>query len=392
MSPRLCACLAAALGIALLLAPALPAAAAQRDTVLFMSDLHMNLDGPYSWQRDHVSDVAAFLRGANGRSDVSELVIMGDLVDQWVFPMSQEPDNGFADILGEGINRPIVSALQGICANPEIKVSYVAGNHDLLSFTTANRDTLSSFFPGMTILSDDPGLGYWSWDDVVYAEHGHRYCLFNAPDTWSRDGGHLPLGYYISRAVAEKNASDPASDQYLDLLANSIASNGISNLLPDLVYDAVLAYTGHVPGDVVRMNGFDGVSTDPTASQVAALYADILSQWPDRQDIVGQATAVVDDMGTLVGAAAHQFSLPTQLPFTPRIMLFGHTHNAVFHSYDYPQEHLYLNTGTWIDGKPETWAEVKKSSASGTATYRASLWWYGEDTPRYQDTISVAVP
>lgn len=391
LPPALTAALAAVLiSAVVMLAAVRPAAASGRDTVLFISDLHMNLDGPYSWQQQHVPDVAAFLREAGQRSDVSELVILGDLVDQWVFPMGQEPDNGFSAILSSSINQPIVSALQGVCANPEIKVSYVAGNHDMLSFTDANRQTLDQFFPGMEILADDPGLGYWSWDDVVYAEHGHRYCLFNAPDTWSRDGGHLPLGYYISRAVADKNASDSSSDGYLDLLAKTIAGNALSDVLPDVVYDAVLAYTGQTPGASVSMNGYDGVSSDPTTTQVASLYADILSEWPDRQDIVGKTTAVIDDMGTLVGAAAQQFSLPTDMPFTPRIMLFGHTHNAVFHSYEYPQDHLYLNTGTWIDSKPETWAEVKKTSTKGSTSYQASLWWYGEDEPRYEQSISVA--
>ena len=58
----------------------------------------------------------------------------------------------------------------------------------------------------MTIVSDPPGLGAYAKDDVIWAEHGHRYCLFNAPDTWSRPGGHLPLGYFITRLAASKAA------------------------------------------------------------------------------------------------------------------------------------------------------------------------------------------
>ena len=45
-------------------------------------------------------------------------------------------------------------------------------------------------------------------DDVTWAERGHRYTLFNAPDTWSRSGGHQPMGYLISRLAPSKSIAE----------------------------------------------------------------------------------------------------------------------------------------------------------------------------------------
>jgi len=47
----------------------------QRNKLVFISDLHMNYDQPYSWQRDHIGRVSAFIDEVNGRSDVAELII-----------------------------------------------------------------------------------------------------------------------------------------------------------------------------------------------------------------------------------------------------------------------------------------------------------------------------
>lgn len=373
--------------LALLRTPGL-CADSQRNKLVFISDLHMNNDQPYSWQRDHVGRVAAFIDEVNGRPDVAELIILGDLVDQWVFPSSQTPSTAAVSILQLDHNQPILTALQTICANTDINVTYVVGNHDLLVYTAANQADITTLIPGLTIAGAEPGLGSYSKDDVIWAEHGHRYCLFNAPDTWSYSGSHLPLGYFITRALAAMGTIDQTTSQYLDLLTQHITSNGISNVLPDLVYEAVIAYSGLSQSDAYSMNGLDGFTTDPTVTDVAAAYSDIFTQWTDRQNIVDEVTASIDDMGTLVGAANHQFTLPTQIPFTPRIIVFGHTHHAVFQHLQ-PSDDIYANTGTWIDGKSSTWVEITIEPSAGQKSYTVELWYYGESTPRYQGEIIV---
>jgi hypothetical protein len=70
-----------------------------RNKLVFISDLHMNVVGPYSWLDKHAVNLAQFLNTVNARDDVAELVILGDLLDDWVAPVTYTPQT-FADILG----------------------------------------------------------------------------------------------------------------------------------------------------------------------------------------------------------------------------------------------------------------------------------------------------
>ena len=123
-------------------------------------------------------DLANFITDVENRDDVAEVVILGDLVDQWVAPVKNTP-NTFVDVLTAGNNAAIVAALQELCANPNVKVTYVAGNHDMLSFEEQNKETLTTTFPGIRIISESPGMGAYTKNQVIWAEHGHRYTMFN---------------------------------------------------------------------------------------------------------------------------------------------------------------------------------------------------------------------
>ena len=78
-------------------------------------------------------------------------------------------------------------------------------------------------------------------------------------------------------------------------------------------------------------------------------------------------------------------------PFTPRIVLFGHTHQAAFQYDSGDVVTIYVNTGTWIDKQPNmTWAEIEiVDNPISQRNYTVSLWFYGEQTPRHSDTLSV---
>ena len=79
-------------------------------------------------------------------------------------------------------------------------------------------------------------------------------------------------------------------------------------------------------------------------------------------------------------------------PFTPRIILFGHTHVPAFQYHSGDAETIYVNTGTWVDQKPDmTWAEIEIDESSGRQKdYTVSLWFYGDQAPRHSGTISVS--
>jgi UDP-2,3-diacylglucosamine pyrophosphatase LpxH len=389
---------------------------AQRNKLVFISDIHLNVAANYSWMTQHIEPLADFLRELNSRADVAELIILGDLLDEWVAPTEVVPQD-FAEVLATGVNAPVIGALQDISLNSDMQVTYVTGNHDLLSFEDANKAVIATTFPGMNIVSDYPGLGSYSKDQVLWAEHGHRYCLFNAPDIWSREGGHLPLGYFISRLAACKSAVTGEVITTPDILAEALklpasrlnelldrngqfgrgrAQKGhLDDALVSAVFYAVAIWAGKGPLDQFLMDGLDGFRQDPMVMLIGHLYKDILSEWRDRQNIVIPATALVDDAGVLNGAANLLLRMPERIrhlyPFKPRIVLFGHTHRAELRRHPGFFNSIYANTGTWIDGKDMTWVEVEvEKSSRGGRIYTVSLWYYGESVARHSAVVRVA--
>ncbi len=387
-------------------------AASGRNKRVFISDIHMNVDGRYSWLVKHAVDLARFLTELNAREDVSELIILGDLLDDWVCPAEFTPQT-FSDVLSANMNNGVVPALQEICRNQAIDVTYVTGNHDMLSFESWNKEAITAFFPDMHIISDSPGLGAWTMDDVIWAEHGHRYTLFNAPDTWSRSGGHLPMGYFISRLAASKSIAqeqDYTTPEVLDLFFNSpgnvqeyleeagyVGNVGgiIDDALITAVFFAIALWAGKGPLSQFNMDFLDGFTDDPTVERIALTYDAIFSKWPNRQNIVDHYDALFNELGYLNSAANLLFEMPDRIkdlyPFTPQIIVFGHTHVPAFQYHSGDVETIYVNTGTWVDQKPHmTWAEIEiDESAGNQKDYTVSLWFYGDQSPRHKGTISV---
>ena len=341
------------------------ASTGDRSVRIFVSDLHLNVDAPYSWLRGNVDPLARFLNLLKAREDVAELVILGDFLDDWVVPAEECPKN-LAEILEAGMNEPVVSALQELCENSPIAVTYVTGNHDLLSFESSAKETILGYFPHMTIISNEPGLGAYALDYGLWAEHGHRYALFNAPDVWSRAGGHLPLGYFISRLSASQSVASGQKLTSPEILQKALESSKkrlppTGEKLISAVFWTVAAWAGKRPWDRFVMNGVDGWGEDPTLAEVDSLYQDIYHEWSKRQDIVPPGMALADEF-TLEGAALLLLRMPNfiqhQYPFTPQIVIFGHTHKAVLRKDFGPTRGVYANTGTWIDGHAMTWVEV----------------------------------
>jgi len=117
------------------------------------------------------------------------------------------------------------------------------------------------------------------------------------------------------------------------------------------------------------------------------MYDTIFSGWPSRQDIIDHYGAVFDDLGHLSGAANLLFEMPNRIknlyPFTPRIILFGHTHQAAFQYHSGEVDTLYANTGNWIDKKPMTWVEIEINGGnSDKRYYTVSLWFHGDRSPK----------
>jgi len=175
---------------------------------VYISDIHMNAGKgvkapagkhPYEWLGPaEARRFAAFLEFLNRAKDVQELVIIGDLLDDWVCPVDVVPPSPEA-ILKAAINKEIVQALKKLAKNKDIAVLLLPGNHDM----GVSRELVARTFPGMA-------FGGTAHYDSAYrtsrlrAEHGSAYAMFNAPDAVNNPGSRLPLGYFISRIVATK--------------------------------------------------------------------------------------------------------------------------------------------------------------------------------------------
>lgn len=179
-------------------------------------------------------------------------------------------------------------------------------------------------------------------------------------------------------------------------------SNGVGGGVDGIIIDdtfivalftAITRWTGHRAWDRFTMNGMDGLIRDPFVGAISLIFDTIFSGWPSRQDIVNNYEAVFNDF-RLSSAANLLFQMPDRIkdlyPFTPRIVLFGHTHQAAFQYQGGEVDTIYANTGTWIDSKPMTWVEVEiNDGGSGQRFYTVSVWFSGETSPRYSGTLTV---
>ncbi len=89
-----------------------------RTKKVFVSDIHMG-DAksqagvhPYGWFRSNIPNLASFLTAQLNDSQVAEVVVLGDLFDEWVIPTDQDPLVSFEAICGNAANTPVITALQ----------------------------------------------------------------------------------------------------------------------------------------------------------------------------------------------------------------------------------------------------------------------------------------
>ena len=327
-------------------------------------------------------------------------MILGDLLDDWMVPIDDVPST-FQQILEAPHNAPVVSALQEICDNPSIQVTYVTGNHDLLSFQPEAKTLIENTFPGIIISSDDPGLGDYTIDKVLWAEHGHRYSLFNSPDIWSHSGSHLPLGYFVTRLVASQSETDETLytspdiiEQFVKRHLKGLPKSSDRDLLIAAIFNAIALWAGKGPKDIFIMDDKDDFMTDPTVADITDLYSPIMTNWSSRQNIVLPDMALLNEVGYMINSALLLLNMPKRIkkyyPFTPRIVLFGHTHKAFFWQRIGWPSSIYVNTGTWIDSKPMTWVEVDiRDLRFHRRSYTVSLWYAGQTSPSQSGTIVV---
>ena len=359
----------------------------ERRDVYVVSDVHMGderslADRPlphYGWFKENRDALQEFLERAGRTVSLRELVIAGDLIDEWVAPMEMsafgdgKSEADFVDSVRTA-NADIVDAFRALAARPDLRVTYVPGNHDML-VTAADVDRL---FPGMNQARDAKGLGRYSPEghDEVVIEHGHRYDFFNAPAPLGNPdiaGSILPPGYFVSKVAStsdrERGRKPGGSSPLAGLDAGLTAQSGSEYAFYTVAWAAILiAKTIDPPGMertiATRIDGF--TESYPLTDLVphfvgnqldVNVYRNIEAKWPARAEANGVTNPV--DMRVAIANSAVNRLLDVQSAwqyFVPpgtgkRIVVFGHTHEVRLDVTTNHEEQacIYANSGTWID-------------------------------------------
>jgi len=354
---------------------------------IFISDIHMG-DArsqdtsqagcyPYGWFRFNILKLANFLTEQLNAPEVAEVVILGDLFDEWVIPTNQDPLTSFQDICDNPNNKPVIEPLKELAK--EKILSYVPGNHDMALFTNdqdGNQTFMKKNFPGIRYHDN----GVYCRGRLV-AEHGHRYCLFNASDSWDNLPSLLPMGYFLSRMVAYKVSTTGIPEDYYDILINLIdLYKNYPNFVESL-YEAFRKDAGLKKRSRIKMTGIGGFPA--TVGAIGSRYEHLIPYWKqNRPDIPWGLALSGEGLRNLSLAADYiYFSL---FGSTQNIVIFGHTHVWDLKRHPFlaaapkkqvirfklPCRAIYANCGTWIDSTPScpricTYVETREDAAAG---------------------------
>jgi UDP-2,3-diacylglucosamine pyrophosphatase LpxH len=352
------------------------AATPDSDRIVVISDLHLGIDDSFSETVKNKAYIVAFLNQLTA-SDVDELVIDGDLLDQWFVPTSYTQPADLKDFFTKDAdnNKTVIEAIKSVMKSG-IKVTYIPGNHDML----LNQEILSALIPGINQARDVDGLGTYRTGarSEIAIEHGHRYNTFCAPDTLSNKditGAYpsiLPPGYFFTR-VAATSVAEGKSAAAKDLpIVPAPAADNLDQLGAYAYYQMWVGTIQTFPINAgftdktipVTADGYNASfalsdllpTVQPDGSISAVLYANVQQRWDALQDANGvavklpyaTATAAAQDATyTDQQAVTQYFNLDPSID----VVVFGHTHVPVINRYPdgYNRAKVYANSGTWID-------------------------------------------
>ena len=351
----------------------------ERSAIVIISDVHLGMDDRYAEIQKNRAPLADFLRKIRLAPNIKELVIAGDLIDEWFIPAGTDTYDGksqieFAQAVAAN-NQDVVDAFNDIIRDGAIKVTYVPGNHDLLIAT----ESIQSIFPGMVEARDERGLGTYAPDGhpEIAIEHGHRYNFFCAPDPISNQsiapGSILPPGYFFTRIATLSVVEGKPEPSHIrpPVTPNSLGESQNLEYLYWKVWDSVMAALPIREGfeEKIITTRIDGFTERYAMSDVMPrqaeeggvidvnLFKGIQDTWDERQALNRVAVripvreAILDSAsaaGTDRQAVVQYFQNPES---GKRIVVFGHSHEPRMipaETHD-GKAAAYVNSGTWID-------------------------------------------
>ncbi len=356
----------------------------ERSWIICISDLHLGADDAYSELTKNRDALIDFLDWVRFSPNIKELVIAGDLIDEWFIPMNMDTFKGkkqmdFVKNVALN-NKPVIDAFNDIINDGQIKLTYVPGNHDIL----ITAEEIEAILPGISQARDVKGLGAYSPDNLpeLVIEHGHRYNFFCAPDhsnrTITKTDSILPTGYFFTRmATSSVVQGRPKIEMDIPIVTeNEIGEEQHLYYLYYKIWEKlinVFPVNEGVYEPAIR-TGIDGFTDsyaikdilphqDPENKYIDVnLYKGIVESWEERQANNLVPILIPPEEAILKAAlsshlddqSANQFFINPNS--NKRIVIFGHTHDArLITSYnENMDENVYVNSGTWIDSKDLT--------------------------------------
>lgn len=349
-------------------------AATPTQRIVVISDIHLGVDDSFGETVENKALLTDFLRRSTV-SDIDEIVIAGDFLDEWFLPAAYPPHTD-SDAFYQQVkdnNAEVFAAFREVMASGTT-LTYVPGNHDM----TLDEATLAQLLPGIKQARDVAGLGArrTGTRSEIVIEHGHRYDAGAAPDPVSNraitgsETSILPVGYFVTRMIVTSAAEGksapvkdrpdiPAPTRSADAgdYANYQFWSGLMSQYPiqasmdDPIFHAEFdGYAEPVAlGDVAPMLQADG-------SIGAPLYGDLPQAWRTIQ--ASNDVAKKNPFAVSISAAFNHDFLDKQAstqyfqrqPKTD-VVVFGHSHVPLVGqiSQDPERPKTYANSGTWID-------------------------------------------
>ncbi|HWR59042.1 MAG TPA: metallophosphoesterase [Thermodesulfovibrionales bacterium] len=384
-----------------------------RTMIVVISDIHMgdlrSMNGGYGWFKKNSGKLVSFLNLLGQMPNVRELVIAGDMFDEWVAPMDADTFNrvsqsGFVDMIAAA-NQPVVDAMNRIIRGGDIKVTYVPGNHDML----VESADIQRIFPGISEARDNAkGMGAYTPQDrpEIVIEHGHRYDFFNAPDPISnrsitKTDSITPPGFFVSKIATTSDLERGQSIFYRDQLTGAV---GVQYYLSYWAAWQLIMSQKPVKEswtNKIIKTGMDGYAGSYAIDDLipaysssngpldVSLYKGIADTWYDRQAANNVLVPILPEVAIAAGALTPVMDAQSTVQYflntssNKRIVVFGHTHHAdLLSSLNHKlQGAIYANTGTWIDnGNPScTFVTIIPGTVNSAVTGTVTVYQYMDD-------------
>ena len=376
--------------------------ASERTLIATISDIHCGdnraTSNNYSWFSKNAEALTAYLEYVRTHPKIKELVIQGDLFDEWMVPYYTKPMDSaigirnsgdyFKAIANNSINEPVFDKLREIISDGVIPVIYIPGNHDML----ITEEVLGEIIPDIIWKSDVSGLGYYKPVDKILMEHGHRYDFFNCPQPLVNEGHLLPPGYFVTRMYASglasrgsgKSVNETGSDVEFVTAWSLAMGYTISNFHLD---------SDTIPMDstMIHMTGINGYNNIFSFNGALSMYdANIEELWSETQihNNVPKPMSVflaILNGKYLYGAAMYEY-LADYFTDQPRIVSWGHSHEPDIKVFPFKEYYtgIYANSGSWIDSdqsayKTRTFLIINPGHWSGSELDVVSLYQFNKD-------------